>query len=99
MANFCLTLLCPPSGEEKLLDWLLSTSDCEVFTSIAASSHGLAHSSLSPSEQVLGHSASAQIQLMADEALVDRLLAQLREDFRGAGIRYWAFPVVLEGDI
>lgn len=99
MAKFCLTLLCPPSVEEKLFDLLLATSEGDVFTSMAAATHGLAHNSLSPADQVLGRSASAQIQTILEESDVEQLLAKLRSEFRGAGVRYWAYPLTLEGEI
>lgn len=99
MAKFCLILLCPPAVEEKLFDLLLTASDTDVFTSTSASTHGLAHDGLSSTDQVLGRSASAQIQTILDEADVEPLLAKLRSDFRGAGVRYWAYPLALEGEI
>jgi hypothetical protein len=99
MAKLCLTLLCPPSIEEKLLDLLLEIGPDDVFTSAAASSHGLATSRLAAIEQVLGRSASVQIQVLVDETGLEALLSRLREEFRGTGLRYWASVLSHEGEI
>ena len=55
MSELCLTLLCPPAIEEKLLDLLLmSPNIATVFTSTPTAAHGLAHENLDQTEQVLG---------------------------------------------
>ena len=97
--KFCLTLLSPPSIEEKLLDLLLDAVGSEVFTSAPAFSHGLSHASLSNVEQVMGRSASAQVQIIVTESEMQDLLQRLRDEFRGTGLRFWASALVLEGEI
>lgn len=99
MDKFCLTLLCPPSIEEKLLDLLLESVGDAVFTSTATFSHGLAHERLNPVEQVMGRSASMQFQVIVTEPEMAALLERLREAFRGTGLRYWANPLAAEGEI
>lgn len=100
MTKFCLTLLSPPSVEEKLLDLLLeAVGDAEVFTSVPTFSHGLAHSRLSKEELVMGRSASAQFQIIVTEAEMSALLQRMREQFRGTGMRFWASPLAIEGEI
>ena len=42
MSELCLTLLCPPAIEEKLLDLLLLSPNATVFTSAPIAAHGLA---------------------------------------------------------
>lgn len=97
MSKFCLTLLCAPAVEEKLLDLLLDATGS--FTSVPAFSHGLSHGSLSNEELVMGRSASAQFQLLVTEDEMAALLQRLREELRGAGLRYWATAVAAEGEI
>lgn len=99
MPRFCLVLLGPPSIEEKLLDLLLETVGDEVFTSAPAFSHGTSPGRLSSTEQVMGRSASVQIQILLAEAALDELLQRLRDEFRGTGLRYWASALALEGEI
>lgn len=43
MSELCLTLVCPPAVEEKLLDLLLLSPNVTVFTSTAKAAHGTVH--------------------------------------------------------
>lgn len=98
MADFCLTLICPPTVEEKLLDVLLANAGSEVFTSTPTHSHGSGHQRLSATEQVMGRSRAMQVNVL----LTTEELAQLREllqrDFAGTGVRYWATPLAFDGE-
>lgn len=99
MAKLCLTLLCSPSVEEKLLDLLLEVAADDVFTNTPTFSHGLAPNRLNPAEQVMGRSATVQLQIIVEDAEIEQLLQRLREAFRGTGLRYWVSPLLLEGVI
>ena len=99
MAELCLTLLCPPAIEEKLLDLLLMSPITTVFTSTATAAHGLPAGILSQSEQVLGRAHTIQIQVIAAAADMVMLLDQFRLQFAGAGLRYWLTAVVETGEI
>ena len=99
MSEFCLTLLCPPAIEEKLLDLLLMQPDSTVFTSTPTAAHGLDHQHLGQMEQVLGRARATEVQVIIDEAEKDALLETLRQQFAGAGLRYWLTPVVEAGEI
>ena len=99
MSRFCLVLLGAPSLEEKLLDVLLDAVGDEVFTSIPTFSHGTSHGRLSSVEQVMGRSAAVQIQILVTEQEMPDLVQRLREEFRGTGLRYWASPLALDGEI
>lgn len=99
MSRFCLVLLGAPSLEEKLLDVLLDAVGDEVFTSIPTFSHGTSHGRLSSVEQVMGRSAAVQIQILVTEQEMTDLVQRLREEFRGTGLRYWASPLALDGEI
>ncbi len=99
MSDLCLTLLCPPAVEEKLLDLLLLSPHVSVFTSADTSAHGLAFNGLSQTEQVLGRSFATQVQVIIGSAEKDALLAAIQAQLAGAGLRYWITPVIEAGDI
>ena len=99
MTDLCLTLLCPPTAEEKLLDTLLMLSAALVFTSTPTAAHGLAMGGLSQAEQVMGRAEATQVQVILPCGDKDQLLDELRSQMAGAGLRYWLTPVVEAGDI
>ena len=99
MSDLCLTLLCPPAVEEKLLDLLLLSPHVSVFTSAPTSAHGLAVNGLSQTEQVLGRSFATQVQVIIGSAEKDALLAAIQAQLAGAGVRYWITPVVEAGEM
>lgn len=99
MSELCLTLLCPPAVEEKLLDLLLMLPNTTVFTSTATAAHGLAHEYLDQTEQVLGRARATEVQVIFAAADKAALLEALRQQFSGAGLRYWVTTVVEAGEI
>jgi hypothetical protein len=99
MSELCLTLLCPPAVEEKLLDLLLLSPNATVFTSTATAAHGLAHENLDQTEQVLGRARATEVQVIFAAADKAALLEALRQQFAGAGLRYWMTTVVEAGEI
>ncbi len=99
MSELCLTLICPPAVEEKLLDLLLLSPNATVFTSTATAAHGLAHEYLDQTEQVLGRARATEIQVIFAAADKAALLEAIRQQFAGAGLRYWVTTVVEAGEI
>ncbi|HCZ17657.1 MAG TPA: DUF3240 domain-containing protein [Candidatus Accumulibacter sp.] len=99
MPELCLTLLCSPAVEEKLLDLLLMSPNVTVFTSSATAAHGLDHENLDQMEQVLGRALATQVQVIIDAAEKATLLDTISQHLAGAGLRYWVTPVVEAGDI
>jgi len=99
MSKFCITLICPREVEEKLLDTLLTRVGDEVFTSTPTFSHGTAQGRLSNLEKVLGRSRSVQVQLITTDAECQQLIQVLVQQFKGTGLRYWATPLSLEGEV
>lgn len=99
MSEHCLTLLCPPAIEEKLLDLLLMSSITTVFTSAPTAAHGIAHEDLNQMEQVLGRAQAVQVQVIVSDADKATLLETLRQQFSKTGLRYWVTPVLESGDI
>lgn len=88
MPDFCLTLICPPELEEKLLDLLLETLPGAIFTSSFAFFHGSSHA-LTTHEQVMGRSRAAQVQVLLAAEERSALFERLRADFTGTPLRYW----------
>lgn len=99
MSELCLTLLCPPAIEEKLLDLLLLSPGTTVFTSTSTAAHGRVAGKLSPTEQVLGRAHATQVQVIVAAADKAALLDAIRRQFAGAGLRYWVTSVVEGGEI
>ena len=99
MSELCLTLLCPPALEEKLLDLLLTAPETAVFTSTPTAEHGLSFGRLSPIEQVLGRSLAIQVQVLLTATDKQVVLEAIRQQFAGAGLRFWVTPVIEAGEI
>lgn len=99
MHEYCLNLVCPLQIEEQLLDVLLDTAEADVFTTMHVHSHGARGARLSTKEQVMGRSQATQVRVLLTQQSLTHLLERLRTEFAGTGIRYWASPVVLEGEI
>lgn len=94
-----LTLICPPELDERLLDRLLVAYPAELFTSRPVACHGGAHHTFDPAEQVLGRRQAVQVQILLPTADVSRLLADLRDEFTGVGLRYWMHPLAAAGEL
>ena len=99
MSELCLTLLCPPAIEEKLLDLILLLPHAVVFTSAPTAAHGLAPGQLTQTEQVLGRAFATQVQVIVPDADKDSLLNSIKAQLGGAGLRYWVTPVAETGEI
>ena len=97
MADYSLSLICPPSVEEKLLDALLAHAGSEVFTSTPTHSHGTAQGRLTAIEQVMGRSRAVQVTVLLTSEELDRLRDLLQREFAGTGVRYWASPLAFDG--
>ena len=99
MPDLCLTLLCPPAIEEKLLDLLLMLPSTTVFTSTATAAHGLVAGNLSQTEQVMGRAHATEIKVLFAAADKAALLDAIRRELAGAGVRYWVTTLVEAGEI
>lgn len=99
MSELCLTLLCPPAVEEKMLDLLLLSPNVTFFTSTATAAHGMDHDNLDQTEQVLGRARATRIQVIVAAAGKAALLDAIRQQFSGAGLRYWLTTLAETGEI
>jgi len=98
-SRYVVSLICAPQLEEALLDTLLVYFGNEVFTSMPIASHGTHPQLLSPAERVLGRQRSVYIRALLSHEETEELVRLLKKDFQGTGIRYWASPIALEGEI
>lgn len=97
MSELCLTISAPAALEEKLLDVFLELE--ERFDTAPAFTHGNSHAAMRGDERVRGRTGSVQVTLLLAQAQVEPILSRLREDFRGTGLRYWAVPLAVQGEI
>lgn len=98
MSDLCLTLLCPLTLEEQLLDMLLINPSVFLFTSAPTAAHGASVGQLSPSEQVLGRALVTQMQVLFASADKETLLSSIQQQFGGTGLRYWVAPIHEQGE-
>ncbi len=99
MSELCLTLLCPPTTEEKLLDLLLMLPGSTLFTSTPTAAHGLIVGGLDQAEQVMGRARVTAITVILAAADKAALLDAIRQQLAGTGLRYWLTTVVETGEI
>jgi len=95
-AHYCLTLICPPGVEEKLLDTLLAHAGNEVFTSTPTFSR-TSQGRLTATEQAMGRSRAVQVNIVLTVQELTDLRALLQREFAGTGVRYWATALAFEG--
>ncbi|MHB1272533.1 MAG: DUF3240 family protein [Rhodanobacter sp.] len=99
MDKYSFSLVCASDIAEKLLDTLLLNFAEEVFFSLPTFSHGTTGSMLNPLEQVLGRSRSVYVHILLTKTESESLQQLLHANFSGTGIRYWASPISLEGEL
>jgi hypothetical protein len=99
MAKLCFSIVCTTDIEEKLIDSILISLPHDVFTSIPIFSHGMFPGKMRAIEQVTGRSGSVFVQVLVDDDESLILQSLLQRDFIGTGIRFWATPIVFDGEI
>lgn len=97
--EYLVTLNVPPGLEEAVVDCLLMLESEHGFSSLPVNSHDHRNEGLSLAEQVSGRQEKIRFQMYVPEQGLAALLAQLRAEFSGSGIRYWVLPVVENGVI
>lgn len=97
--EYLVTLNVPPSLEEAVVDCLLTLESEHGFSSLPVSSHDHRNEGLSLAEQVSGRQRKIRFQMYVPEQGLAVLLAQLRAEFSGSGIKYWVLPVIENGVI
>lgn len=97
--EYLVTLNVPPSLEEVMEDCLLMLEAEHGFSSLPVNAHHHVNEGLSLAEQVRGCQKRIRFQLYVDAQGLTTLLAQLQQQFSGAGIHYWVLPVIAQGVI
>jgi hypothetical protein len=97
--EYLVTLNVPPGLEEAVVDNLLGLESEHGFSSYIVNSHDHKNEGLSLLEQVTGRQKQVRFQMYVPEQGLPVLLAQLRQEFSGAGIHYWVMPVIENGFI
>lgn len=97
--EYLVTLNVPTGLEEVIVDCLLTFESEHGFSSFPVYSHDHRNEGLSLAEQVSGRQKRFRFQMYVEEEVLSALLARLREEFSGAGIRYWVMPVLDNGTI
>lgn len=95
--EYLVTLNVPPSLEEAVVDCLLTLESEHGFSSLTVYSHDHKNEGLSLAEQVSGRQKKIRFQMYVPEEGLSQLLAQLRGEFSGSGIKYWVLPVIESG--
>ncbi len=99
MKETLLTLICAPSLEHPITDWLLEQEQITGFTTSTASGHGGNPNRLIPTEQVEGKKKQVMFQIHLDSETAKVIINDLHYDFKGAEIHYWILPVLSAGDL
>ncbi len=97
--DYLVTLNAPLSLEEALVDCLLTLESEHGFSSFPVNAHDHKNEGLSLAEQVSGRQKKIRMQMYVPEQGLATLLAQLRTEFPGSGIKYWVLPVFESGVI
>ncbi len=97
--EYLVTLNVPPGLEEAVVDCLLTLESEHGFSSFPVNSHDHKNEGLSLAEQVSGRQKKIRFQMYVPEQGLAALLAQLRAEFSGSGIKYWVLPVIENGVI
>jgi Protein of unknown function (DUF3240) len=100
MSKDCLVLINAPSSlEEMLVDCLLTMESDHGFSSFPVNVHHHENIGLSLAEQVTGRQKQICFQIHVDEDGAKLLMQRLKEEFAGAGIRYWVMPILINAEI
>lgn len=100
MTSSKLTLSCPSAAAEPIIEHLLESRFVpNGFTTLAGSGHGADFRAASLRERVRGRIDVTLLVAILPAIDVPHLLAELREKFHGAHIRYWIEPVQDSGDL
>lgn len=94
-----LTIITRPDVEEIVIDWLLDREDLSGFTGEAAWGHSREHGHFSLVEQVTGRQRRALFHLQIDSTQAETLVAAMRDELSGLGLRYWIVPLIDSGVI
>jgi hypothetical protein len=99
MNQTLFTLICPPSLERPVTNWLLEQEIISGFTSMQAYGHGSDPKSLTLIEQVEGRKKQIMFQMHLTTENAELMLESLNQEFSGTNIHYWLTPVIQSGSL
>lgn len=99
MSQLLLTIICPPSLERPITDWLMEQAVVSGFTSMQAYGHGSDPSTFNLIEQVEGRKKQIMFQMHLDSEIVDTMINELKQKFHGTDIHYWSTPIINAGNL
>lgn len=85
--------------EDNIADCLLALESAHGFNCFPLNLYHHENKALSLTEQVTGRQKQICFQIHTDGQGLDFLLSRLRDEFKGAGIRYWVVPLTQSGII
>jgi hypothetical protein len=99
MSQSLLTLVCPPSLERPITNWLFEQDMISGFTSMPAYGHGSDPATLSLTEQVEGRKKQTLFQIIISPEISEEVINLLKKDFKGTEIHYWLSPITSSGSL
>lgn len=99
MNRVLLTIICPPSLERPVTDWLLEQDVISGFTSSQAYGHGSEPNSLTLIEQVEGRKKQFMFQIHIPSDFQDVVIEDLKQNFKETKIHFWVVPLVTSGKL
>lgn len=99
MSQSLVTLICSPSLERPITDWLLEHENSSGFTSIQAYGHGSDPATFTLIEQVEGRKEQVMFQIHIASALENDFIQDLKESFKRSNIHYWIVPLNAVGNL
>ncbi len=99
MSQSLVTLICSPSLERPITDWLLEHENSSGFTSIQAYGHGSDPATFTLIEQVEGRKEQIIFQIHIASKQENDFIKDLKENFKGTNIHYWIVPLTAAGNL
>lgn len=97
--EYLVTINVPPAIEGSVVDCLLMLEVEHGFSSFPVSAHHHLNEGLTLAEQVTGRQKEIRFQIYVSKSGLQQLIAQLRQEFSGAGMHYWVLPLADSGVI
>ena len=94
MKECLLNLISLPSMEDALVDLLLEQSNIKGFSTMEINGHGVGIAELSLFEQVEGRQKHKQFSIHTETEIALSLIEELKEKFKGVGLRYYILPLI-----
>jgi len=99
MNQSLLTLICSPSLERPINNWLLEHESISGFTTKQAYGHGSKPDTLNIIEQVEGRKKQTVFQIHVTSEIAEVIINDLKKDFKVTDIHYWLVPVIAAGQL